>query len=624
MERANSINWDQPRQTAVKFAEASDDEELEKNTIPIAEQQFVRHDTPHPKELKARHQKLFAHKEKSEEPLCMNTNVNNKQNSVQTQRNSTTSTASNSSSDASVIVKSDSEIAEINAISEKSYSYVDSKVKSASFEVDNQSYENKHVGFTEVVDDDEDQEYDPNEEQQEKIERHNKLHRRDTPHHLKNKRINISSSKEEREKFASILAEAVKKEPEHVHSSSFGSLSGGDNESLRTVSSYSTNAPQQTVNENGPTQFVQMKVYVMKKSAGLGLSIAGGKASSPYKGDDEGIFVCRITPNGPAEAAGLQVGDKILFVNDISFEEVDHYHAVDVLKAAGSDFTLTIVREIPIDSKENYKQVVTEKPPIKQAPIKQNGNVPSSTSASSFNFNPESFDLKKQIIYTTLIRDQNGVGFSIAGGEGGVPYKEGCDGIYVSRIMEGGAADRDGKLREGDKILAIDGEDVTKAKHDKVIAKLTGLGRFIRLVVEREGTEGDEKSPKLFGLPKPYTSLYASSYMANRPSYTGSYRRPTLGSVSSLSGIGAESGFNSAPVTPTSVSPGSKPTYSIYTKLPGLRNDPSAISSSIKSSPNSSNQTSTMSASNTMPENISKSASSSLERNGNKNETFIK
>jgi len=450
---------------------------------------------------------------------------------------------------------------------------------------------------------------------------------------LKNKRINISSSKEEREKVASILAEAVKKEPERVHTSSFGSLSGGDNESLRTVSSYSTNAQQQTCSENGPTQFVQMKVRVIRKSGGLGLSIAGGKASSPYKGDDEGIFVCRITPNGPAEAAGLQVGDKILFVNDISFEEVDHYDAVDVLKAAGLDFTLTIVREIPIENKENHKQVVTEKPPIqqspikqapiKQTPIKQNGNVPSSTSASSFNFNPESFDLKKQIIYTTLIRDQNGVGFSIAGGEGGVPYKEGCDGIYVSRIMEGGAADRDGKLREGDKILAIDGEDVTKAKHDKVIAKLTGLGRFVRLVVEREGTEGDEKSPKLFGLPKPYTSLYASSYMANRPSYTGSYRRPTLGSVSSLSGIGAESGFNSAPVTPTSVSPGSKPTYSIYTKLPGLRNDPSAISSSIKSSPNSSNQTSTMSASNTMPENISKSASSSLERNGNKNKTLI-
>jgi hypothetical protein len=30
----------------------------------------------------------------------------------------------------------------------------------------------------------------------------------------------------------------------------------------------------------------------------------------------------------------------------------------------------------------------------------------------------------------------------------------------------------------------------------------------------------DGKSPKIFGLPRPYTGLYsASSYMANRPSY---------------------------------------------------------------------------------------------------------
>jgi len=32
--------------------------------------------------------------------------------------------------------------------------------------------------------------------------------------------------------------------------------------------------------------------------------------------------------------------------------------------------------------------------------------------------------MKKQIVYTTLIRDQNGLGFSIAGGKGSSPSKE--------------------------------------------------------------------------------------------------------------------------------------------------------------------------------------------------------
>ena len=62
-----------------------------------------------------------------------------------------------------------------------------------------------------------------------------------------------------------------------------------------------------------------------------------------------------------------------------------------------------------------------------------------------------------------------------------------------------------------------------------------------------------QKSPKLIGLPRPYTPKFYSSgsYMANRPSYTGSYRRPEIGSATDT-----------------------KPMFSVYTKLPGLRNDP--------------------------------------------------
>jgi len=79
------------------------------------------------------------------------------------------------------------------------------------------------------------------------------------------------------------------------------------------------------------------------------------------------------------------------------------------------------------------------------------------------------------------------------------------------------------------------------ARHDQAVSMLTGLERFVRLVVEREvfvpreslcsspspsPSPGSEKSPRVFGVPKPYTGLYsANSYMANRPGYTG-YRRP--------------------------------------------------------------------------------------------------
>lgn len=60
-------------------------------------------------------------------------------------------------------------------------------------------------------------------------------------------------------------------------------------------------------------------------------------------------------------------------------------------------------------------------------------------------------------LHTTLIRDQigQGLGFSIAGGKGSPPFKDGCDGIFISRITEAGLADRDGKILVGDRILAV-------------------------------------------------------------------------------------------------------------------------------------------------------------------------
>lgn len=88
------------------------------------------------------------------------------------------------------------------------------------------------------------------------------------------------------------------------------------------------------------------EIHIERTSAGLGLSIAGGKGSTPYKGNDEGIFISRVTEGGPADLAGLKVGDKVLKVNGVSVIEADHYHAVDILKACGSVLVLLVSREV--------------------------------------------------------------------------------------------------------------------------------------------------------------------------------------------------------------------------------------------------------------------------------------
>lgn len=41
---------------------------------------------------------------------------------------------------------------------------------------------------------------------------------------------------------------------------------------------------------------------------------------------------------------------------------------------------------------------------------------------------------KKQIVYTTLIRDQNGLGFSIAGGKGCTPFKDNTEVVMIFKL----------------------------------------------------------------------------------------------------------------------------------------------------------------------------------------------
>lgn len=205
----------------------------------------------------------------------------------------------------------------------------------------------------------------------------------------------------------------------------------------------------------------------------------------------------------------------MLTVNGVSVINVSHYDAVEVLKESGPVLILEVSREVTKF--------------VKRPLIENNTN---NTPTVDDN-NDDDVILNKIQVHTTLIRDSRGLGFSIAGGKGSQPFKADSDAVFVSRITEGGVAHKDGKLCIGDRVVSINGVDLTGASHDQAVAMLTGLERFVRLTVEREvpmmkgetPSPGVQQSPKVFGVPKPYTGLYsANSYMANRPGYTG-YRR---------------------------------------------------------------------------------------------------
>lgn len=96
-----------------------------------------------------------------------------------------------------------------------------------------------------------------------------------------------------------------------------------------------------------PHDSLQQEIRVkVEKNPELGFSISGGVGGrgNPFRPDDNGIFVTRVQPEGPASMI-LQPGDKIIQANGYSFVNIDHGNAVSLLKTFPNTVDLTIIRE---------------------------------------------------------------------------------------------------------------------------------------------------------------------------------------------------------------------------------------------------------------------------------------
>ncbi|XP_059324805.1 protein scribble homolog isoform X2 [Ammospiza nelsoni] len=233
----------------------------------------------------------------------------------------------------------------------------------------------------------------------------------------------------------------------------------------------------------------ELTLTIVRQTGGLGISIAGGKGSTPYKGDDEGIFISRVSEEGPAARAGVRVGDKLLEVNGVSLHCAEHHVAVEALRGSGSSVSMTVLRERMVEP-ENAITVTPLRPEDDYSPRERRGGL---------RF-PEGPEAAAERFSTCLMRNEKGLGFSIAGGKGSTPYRAGDTGIFISRIAEGGAAHRDGILRVGDRVISINGVDMTEARHDQAVALLTAASPTIVLLVEREARA--EEQPGEGGSPR--------------------------------------------------------------------------------------------------------------------------
>ncbi|XP_073762320.1 protein scribble homolog isoform X2 [Danio rerio] len=264
------------------------------------------------------------------------------------------------------------------------------------------------------------------------------------------------------------------------------------NSSLQPVKGVSFDQVNNLLIEPARIEEEELTLSILRQTGGLGISIAGGKGSTPYKGDDEGIFISRVSEEGPAARAGVKVGDKLLEVNGVDLHGAEHHTAVEALRNSGAAVVMTVLRERMVEP-ENAITTTPLRPEDDYFPRERR------SSGLPFLLDPDCPAVSTgpaQRLATCLIRNDKGLGFSIAGGKGSTLYRVGDTGIFISRIAEGGAAHRDNILQVGDRVISINGVDMTEARHDQAVALLTGTSPTITLVVDREQSSVGGASPR--------------------------------------------------------------------------------------------------------------------------------
>ncbi|XP_059358262.1 discs large homolog 1-like protein isoform X15 [Carassius carassius] len=185
--------------------------------------------------------------------------------------------------------------------------------------------------------------------------------------------------------------------------------------------------------------FEYEEITLERGNSGLGFSIAGG-TDNPHIGEDPSIFITKVIPGGAAAQDGrLRVNDVILRVNEVDVRDVTHSKAVEALKEAGSLVRLYVRRR---------------------------------KSAS------------EKLMEIKLIKGPKGLGFSIAGGVGN-QHIPGDNSIYVTKIIEGGAAHKDGRLQIGDKLLAVNSSCLEEVTHEHAVTALKNTPDVVYLKVAK-------------------------------------------------------------------------------------------------------------------------------------------
>ncbi|XP_065190337.1 kelch-like protein 3 [Sycon ciliatum] len=207
------------------------------------------------------------------------------------------------------------------------------------------------------------------------------------------------------------------------------------------------------------------EVQIIKSKADrLGLCIMGGLDRPGHvfkKGDRPGCLITGILPSGAAANTAIRAGDRIISVNGHNLESLTHEQAVAMLAKSREILTLVVRHDDPPAGLKEF----------------------------------------------TLKTDRGeGFGFSIGGGLNSPPANpenESDDSIFVTRVLTGGAADKSGHLRVGQKILQVNSISMHGTTHAEALqATRQSVDRLTLMVCDGFNADGYVAPLDLIGTEK--------------------------------------------------------------------------------------------------------------------------
>ncbi|XP_027491051.1 multiple PDZ domain protein isoform X8 [Corapipo altera] len=210
-------------------------------------------------------------------------------------------------------------------------------------------------------------------------------------------------------------------------------------------------------------------IELEKGRTGLGLSLAGNKDRSRMS-----VFIVGIDPNGAAGKDGrLQIADELLEINGQILYGRTHQNASSIIKCTPSKVKVIFIR-----NKDAVNQMAVCPAKSVDASQSTSGTLQHQETDGSVANSSAFSDLSscKNIQYVELPKDQGGFGIAIS-------EEDTINGVVIKSLTDNGAAAKDGRIKVGDQILAVDDEIVVGYPVEKFISLLKTSKTTVRLTI---------------------------------------------------------------------------------------------------------------------------------------------